>query len=116
MHEVKGMRQIPDDVFRKSANGPVQGSSSDILLYSMVRIKQIIDRYVLPVKMILTVHDSIVFEGPEDQLISTIVCEMNSICASDIPNNFKWLRVPMRFEYLIGPNWGELEEKGQMWG
>ena len=108
--EVKGKYFTPDDVFRKAVNSPVQGSSSDIILFMMVRMKKILDRFTLPVKMILTVHDSIVFEGPEDELIASVIYEMNNICANDIPKNFSWLKVPMKFDYSLGLNWGELKK------
>jgi DNA polymerase-1 len=108
--EVKGKDRIPDDIFRQAANSPVQGSSSDILLFTMVKIKKIIKKYKLSVKIILTVHDSIVFDGPEDDLRSIIVPEMNNICVDDVPKQFGWLKVPMKFDYSIGPNWGELAE------
>jgi uracil-DNA glycosylase family 4 len=109
--EVKGRFEIPDDVFRKAVNAPVQGSSSDIILFVMVRIRKIIEKYKLPVKMILTVHDSIVFDGPEKNMISDIIPEMKDICITDIPKHFGWLKVPMKFDYSIGQNWGGLVEQ-----
>jgi DNA polymerase-1 len=111
---VKGEKEIPDDIFRKAVNYPVQGSSSDIVLFTMGRIRRVIQKYKLPIKMILTVHDSVVFDGPKDDILSTIPYEMNSICVNDMPKYFPWLRVPMKFDYAIGPNWGELEEMKKM--
>lgn len=113
--EVKTMSRIPDDILRKAVNSPVQGAASDIVLFMMVRMRKIIAKYKIPIKMILTVHDSILFDGAEDDLMATVPYEMNCICANDIPKHFDWLKVPMRFDYSIGPSWGDLKDKGQMW-
>lgn len=109
--EAKGVlaTNVPDDITRQAVNSPVQGSSSDMILFTMVRMRRIIAKYKLPVRTILTVHDSIVFEGPEEPLYD-VAHEMNSVCSIDLPRSFSWLKVPMKFDYSFGKNWGELEE------
>jgi len=107
--EAKGLREVPRDVFRKAVNSPVQGSSSDIVLFVMVCLRRVLEKLKLPAKMILTVHDSIVFDG-EKGCMEDVISEVNTICDKSIPKQFPWLKVPMKFDYAMGISWGELEE------
>lgn len=106
---VKGMRDIPNDVFRQAVNSPVQGSSSDIVLYTMVCLRNVLAKFKLTSKMILTVHDSIVLDAKKS-CVEDIASEVNTICEINIPKQFPWLKVPMKFDFTMGPNWGNLEE------
>ena len=97
----------------KILNYPVQGLGADLMAIARVslsnRLKDIKD-----VKLINTVHDSIIVDFNEK------VCDNNSIvrlvdkCFTDIPANFEKLfgvkfNLPMRVECQIGPNWGNME-------
>lgn len=105
--EVKGLSKIPDEIFRKGVNSPVQGSSSDIVLFSMVCLKNVFTKLHINARIILTVHDSIILDcSPKD--IDDIIAEVNNICKFSIPKQFTWLKVPMKFDFMQGHNWGEL--------
>ena len=106
---VKGVVDIPNDILRKAVNYPVQGSSSDIILFIMVCLTRFLRRSKIDAKIIITVHDSIVLEVKEgyDQ---DIVAEVDNIAQYDVPKFFPWLKVPMLFDSAIGASWGDLEE------
>lgn len=106
---IKGLPVIPRDILRKAVNYPVQGSSSDIILFTMVCLNNFLRKSKLDAKIIITVHDSIVLEcknGTEHDVIE----EVSNISQYDIPKYFPWLRVPMLFDFSIGKSWGELGE------
>ena len=103
------MDDVSGEIFRQAVNSPVQGSASDIVLYMMINIHKYIKENKIPSKLIVTVHDSIVFEcsdGSEEAVID----EMDRIWKQDIPEYFRWLQVPMPFDYGIGKNWGDIKE------
>ena len=103
----KGMAMMPKDILRKAVNYPVQGSSSDIVLFTMVRLNNFLRKSKLDAKIIITVHDSIVLEcnnGVEQDIIE----EINNISQYDIPKYFPWLQVPMIFDFSVGKSWGDL--------
>jgi len=107
---VKGyVREIPSEILRKAVNYPVQGSSSDIVLYTMVCLRNFIKRSKLDAKIIITVHDSIVLEC-NNSVEQDIIEEVKNIAQYDLPKYFPWLQVPMVFDYAVGDSWGELNE------
>jgi len=107
--QVKGLREIPSDILRKGINYPVQGSSSDIILYTMVCLKKFIDKSKIEAYIVITVHDSIVVEC-KDENIEDIVEEISNIAKIDIPKFFTWLKVPWVYDYAVGKNWGEMKK------
>ena len=97
----------------KILNYPVQGLGADLMAIARVSLANRL-KDVAGVKLINTVHDSIILDYDEK------VCDNNSIvslvdkCFTDIPANFKKLfgvdfNLPMRVECQIGPNWGNME-------
>jgi DNA polymerase-1 len=87
---------------RMAINMPVQGTAADIVKLAMIDIKREMDRQGLKAKMILQVHDELVFEVPQEELDL-----MKSLVAEIMPNALK-LSVPLTVEVKTGPNWGEL--------
>lgn len=106
--EVKGTSEIPNSILRKAVNYPVQGSSSDIILYTMVSLNNLLKKSKMDAKIIITVHDSIVLEV-KDGLEQDILEEVQNITKYDIPKHFSWLKVPMVFDHCMGRSWGEVE-------
>lgn len=97
----------------KILNYPVQGLGADLMAIARVSLANRL-KDVAGVKLINTVHDSIILDYDEK------VCDNNSIvslvdkCFTDIPTNFKKLfgvdfNLPMRVECQVGPNWGNME-------
>ena len=87
---------------RMAINMPVQGTAADIVKLAMIDIKREMDRQGLKAKMILQVHDELVFEVPREELDL-----MKGLVAEIMPNALK-LSVPLTVEVKTGPNWGEL--------
>ncbi len=84
---------------RLAINSVVQGSAADLIKAAMVRVQDRIDQEKLPLKLLLQIHDELVFEAPADQApaLAELVCgEMEAAMA---------LKVPLRAEAGIGPDW-----------
>jgi len=84
-------------------NMPVQGTASDIIKVAMIQIQQKINNLGLKTKMILQVHDELVFEVPQSELM-----EIRGIVQEMMPNAIK-LTIPVKVDIKIGANWGEME-------
>jgi DNA polymerase I len=86
---------------REAMNTPLQGTAADLLKLAMVKAQIRLDREALRTRMILTVHDELVFEAPEAELetATTLVREeMEGV----------WpLKVPLRVDLGVGRNWRE---------
>jgi DNA polymerase-1 len=86
---------------RNAINAPIQGSSADIIKVAMVRIHKRLKEDNFKSKMILQVHDELVFEADKTELEALktmVVAEMQSA----------WImRVPLLAEAGSGKNWLE---------
>ena len=84
---------------RNAINAPVQGSAADIIKLAMIKIHSEISRLKLKSKLLLQVHDELVFDMliQEKEVLMQIVkdCMMNAI---DFP-------VPLKVELGLGSNW-----------
>ena len=88
---------------RMALNTPIQGSAADIIKLAMVRIYRELKSRGLRTRMILQVHDELVFEVPEEEraAVETLVREgMENICP---------LKVPLRARLGWGRNWAEVK-------
>jgi DNA polymerase-1 len=86
---------------RMAQNAPVQGSAADIFKLAMIEVDRAIDDAGLSTRMLLTVHDELVFEVPLDEQPTAeplIRATMESVCT---------LRVPLAVDVGWGPNWAE---------
>ena len=84
---------------RQAINAPMQGTAADLIKLSMNRIQQVLDEQRRRTKMILQVHDELVFEVPEDE-VEWVRAEIPRLMASVAE-----LRVPLVTEIGFGPNW-----------
>jgi DNA polymerase-1 len=66
-----GMRGFAE---RQSINAPLQGGAADIIKRAMIRIPEALARKNLKAKMLLQVHDELLFEAPEAEVETTIAC------------------------------------------
>ena len=86
---------------RAAINMPIQGTAADLIKMAMINIhKRLIDGNYKS-KMILQIHDELMFEGPENEmnkLSEMVVYEME---------NAMRLSVPLRVDWQIGNNWYE---------
>ena len=88
---------------RMAINMPIQGTAADIIKIAMIDIQERIDHLGLRSKMILQVHDELIFEVPQGELE-----QMNAIVMELMPNAMA-LAVPLRVELKSGYNWGDME-------
>ncbi len=88
---------------RMAINMPVQGTSADIIKLAMIDLHQEMERRGLRSKMILQVHDELVFEVPPEELE-----EMRALVEEVMPQAMK-LSVPLKVEMKVGKNWGQME-------
>jgi DNA polymerase-1 len=89
---------------RTAINTVIQGSAADLIKMAMIKIDRQIREKGLKSRMILQIHDELVFEAPEDEVrpLADLVChEMNT--ALD-------LSVPLKVDLAAGPNWLDVEE------
>jgi DNA polymerase-1 len=96
-------RNIREAAERMAINMPVQGTSADIIKVAMVRLDREMKQRKAKSKMILQVHDELIFEVPEDELT------MESNLAHDTMANAVPLSVPVKVDMKQGQNWGEME-------
>ena len=89
---------------RVAINMPVQGTASDIIKIAMNRIDAELRERGLTTKMILQVHDELIFEGPQKELDT-----LQELVLRIMPQSLE-LAVPLKVDVKVGKNWGELEE------
>ena len=90
------MRQMGE---RMAQNAPVQGSAADVFKLAMIDVDRALDAAGLATRMLLTVHDELVFEVPlhEREVAEALVrATMEGVCD---------LRVPLVVDLGFGPNW-----------
>ena len=87
---------------RVAVNTPIQGTAADLLKIAMIRLDARLTREQRRARILLTVHDELVLEVPEDELetIGPIVREEMEGAAT--------FHVPLRVEIGVGQNWAEI--------
>ena len=86
---------------RAAINGPLQGSAADIIKVAMISINRMIFENELPIKLLLQVHDELLFEVPENYVEKDIQSLVNIMEETTI------IDVPLVAEYGFGTNWRE---------
>jgi DNA polymerase-1 len=84
---------------RTAVNTPLQGTAADLIKLAMIRIARRIEERSMQSRMLLQVHDELVFETPpaeEEQLKQIVKAEMENVYQ---------LAVPLVVEIGAGPNW-----------
>jgi DNA polymerase-1 len=90
---------------RAAINAPIQGTSADIIKRAMVKMGPALERAGLPnVRMLLQVHDELVFELPEGD-VEAASAVIRDVMASAAEPAVK-LSVPLGVEIGHGPSWG----------
>ena len=86
---------------RAAINMPIQGTAADLIKIAMINIHKKMDDDNYTSKMILQIHDELLFEGPPeemDKLSKLVVDEMEGAMS---------LSVPLKVDWKIGKNWYE---------
>ena len=94
-----GMRRSMAE--RTAINSPIQGTAADIIKIAMIRIDAELRRQKLRTRMVLQVHDELIFEVPEDEL-----SVRDSV--QDLMQNVVRLDVPLTVDVKQGKTWEQL--------
>ena len=88
---------------RQAINAPIQGSAADIIKRAMIRMSPALVDAGLGAKMLLQVHDELLFEVPETELDRTIEVVSTVMERAALPA--RELRVPLTVDVGHGENW-----------
>ena len=86
---------------RIALNTPIQGSAADIIKLAMVKVYKAFKENNLKSKMIIQVHDELIFDVYEDEL------EKVDALVTDIMDSVYELKVPLKVDVHYGKNWAE---------
>jgi DNA polymerase-1 len=87
---------------RTAVNTPLQGTAADLIKIAMIRIHRALGEMRLETKMLLQVHDELVFEVPPQEL-TTVQKHV-----AEIMEGVYTLRVPLKVDVKTGRNWAEV--------
>lgn len=102
--KAKGANLNRNQPEREAINMEIQGSAADLLKLAMLNIHRRLHREQRQARMLLTVHDELVFEVPPEELEAVaglVEEEMTTALA---------LEVPLKVDVGAGPNWLDVEE------
>jgi len=94
----KNIRQLGE---RLAINTPLQGSAADIIKLSMINIWKRLKKEALKTRMLLQVHDELLFEAPEGEIE-----KVKALIKEEMENSIE-LSVPLKVDIRIGKNWAE---------
>ncbi|MFK5952688.1 MAG: DNA polymerase I [Desulfobacterium sp.] len=86
---------------RMAINTPIQGSAADLIKLAMIRMEKALTEKNMASRMLLSVHDEILFEVPEKEL------EALMSLAKEVMENVFELKVPLKVNIDAGSNWAE---------
>ena len=96
-------RQVREAAERMAINMPVQGTSADIIKVAMVNLYREMEKRQLKSKLLLQVHDELIFEVPQEELEA--MCQL----LPQVMSTALTLSVPLKVDIKTGNNWGEME-------
>ena len=88
---------------REAINAPIQGTAADILKMAMIKLELALEKTDLNAQLLLQVHDELVLECPEKELIKTA-----EIVQKIMEKTFT-LSIPLTTEARWGKNWGQMK-------
>ena len=84
---------------RTAMNTPIQGSAADIIKLAMIHMSDRLKRENLKAKLLLQVHDELIFEAPKEEIDI-----LKKIVPEEMENAIK-LSVPLKVDYSFGDTW-----------
>lgn len=84
---------------RTAMNTPIQGSAADIIKKAMIDMAERLKSENLKTRLLLQVHDELIFEAPKDEL------DILKKIVPDVMENAVELEVPLKVDYAYGPTW-----------
>ena len=88
---------------RTAVNTPLQGTAADLIKIAMIQIDQELRSHKLKSRMLLQVHDELLFEVPADEL------DLMRQLVREKMESVHPLSVPLLVELGVGPNWRDVE-------
>jgi len=108
---MQGAQAVPDAARnraeREAINAPIQGTAADIIKLAMIRLPEALGAAGLRARMLLQVHDELVFDVPEEQLGPSVQL-VQHVMQSPMS-----LRVPLKTDAKVGVNWAEMQPVGR---
>jgi DNA polymerase I len=92
-------------VERQAINAPIQGTAADIIRRAMVRMEDALADAGLSARMLLQVHDELVFEAPEEEVEASLPVIRKVM--EEAPHPAVHLRVPLAVDARAAGNWDE---------
>jgi DNA polymerase-1 len=89
---------------REAINYEIQGSAADLMKRAMLAVSRQLAARHLQAKMLLTVHDELVFEAPPREVKTVVQLARDEMTAAI------QLDVPLKVDVAVGPNWLDVEE------
>jgi DNA polymerase-1 len=87
---------------REAINAPIQGTAADIMKIAMLRVPPALVTAGLRGRMLLQVHDELVLECPEEELLAT------AQLVQEVMESAYTLSIPLMTDARFGTNWGEM--------
>lgn len=82
-------------------NTPIQGTAADIIKLAMIRMQESLQEKGLKSRMLLQVHDELIFEVPTEEL------DIMQQLVPDVMENALKLEVPLKVDVNYGRSWYE---------
>ncbi|HEX79389.1 MAG TPA: DNA polymerase I [Dehalococcoidia bacterium] len=96
-------RNLREAAERMAINMPVQGTSADIIKVAMIELDRQMAKRNLKSKLLLQVHDELIFEVPAEELE-----EMKKLVPEVMSTSLE-LSIPLKVDIKTGDNWGQME-------
>ncbi|HET6319751.1 MAG TPA: DNA polymerase, partial [Chloroflexota bacterium] len=93
---------VRNAAIRATVNAPIQGSASDIVKIAMIEVADFLRAEAPDVKMLLQVHDELLLEGPEDELVHIAPRVI------EIMVNAMDLKAALHVDLKLGQNWEDM--------
>ena len=90
---------------RQAINAPIQGTAADVIKLAMIELHKMITADDLDAKILLQVHDELIFEI--DEANKEVSIDKIKNVMENIHLNFKNFEVPLLVDYGFGDNWGD---------
>ncbi len=84
---------------RTAMNAPIQGTAADIIKKAMIDVSRMMQEKKVQSRLLLQVHDELIFEVPENEL--DLMIELVTKTMEDVVE----LKVPLKADYSYGPTW-----------
>ena len=90
---------------RQAINAPIQGSAADVIKRAMIAMPGALTKAGLKARMLLQVHDELIFEAPDDEVDATL--EVVRTTMENAPGIAAGLTVPLLVEAQAADTWGQ---------